>query len=290
MILVFGGNGQLGQELSREARLGNIPLRSLSKETVDITDEIAVGQVIETLAPSLIVNAAAYTKVDAAEENWTIAYRTNADGAAAIARNCAARGIPLLHISTDYVFDGTKSGPYTEADRTAPISTYGRSKVAGEDAVRRLSSQHIILRTAWVYGEFGTNFLKTILRLSQERDELRIVADQYGCPTSTRDLARTILKIAPRMIDGIATWGTYHFAGDGTTTWHGFAQHIVATQATITCRNPKVVPIETREFPTKASRPKNSILNTGLFISTFGIRPAPWKQESEAAIIALLRR
>lgn len=290
MILVFGSNGQLGQELSREAGASNVSLRGLSKEAVDIADETAIDRAVEALSPSLIVNAAAYTKVDAAEENWASAYRANADGAAAIARICAARNVPLIHISTDYVFDGAKPDAYRETDPIAPVSTYGRSKAAGEAAIRKLLSRHVILRTAWVYGEFGTNFLKTILRLAMERDELRVVADQYGCPTSTRSLARTILRIAPRLTDDTAVWGTYHFVGDGNTTWHGFAQHIVTTQAAITHRNPKVVPIETRDFPTKATRPVNSVLDTSLFSSLFGIAPLPWKQESEAVIAALLRR
>jgi dTDP-4-dehydrorhamnose reductase len=288
VIVVLGSNGQLGQELSREARTANIPLHGLTKDTLDIADEVAVDRTIGALAPSLIVNAAAYTKVDAAEDNWAAAYRTNVDGAAAIAYACAARNIPLIHISTDYVFDGTKSGAYTETDPTTPINAYGRSKAAGEAAVRQISPQHIILRTAWLYGEFGTNFLKTILRLSQEREELRIVADQFGCPTSTGDLARAILAIAPSAIGGTAPWGTYHFVGDGQTTWHGFAQHIVATQAAVTHKSPKVAPIATHEFPTRATRPANSVLDSSLFVSAFGIKPAPWKQESETVTTALL--
>jgi dTDP-4-dehydrorhamnose reductase len=290
VILVFGSNGQLVQQLLREARAGNLPLQGLTKDTVDIADEGTVDRAVETLKPSLIVNAAAYTKVDAAEDNWADAYRANTDGAAAVARACATHHIPLIHISTDYVFDGSKPDAYVESDAIAPISTYGRSKAAGEAAIRQLLPHHVILRTAWVYGEFGANFLKTILRLSQERDELRIVADQYGCPTSTRDLARAILAIAPSLIDGTAAWGTYHFAGAGKTTWHGFAQHIVTTQAAITRRNPKVVPIATHEFPTKATRPVNSVLDSRRFSTAFGIQPASWMQESEAVTTALLSR
>jgi dTDP-4-dehydrorhamnose reductase len=290
VILVFGSNGQLGQELNREAEAGSIPLRGLTKDALDIADKAAVKRAVATLAPALIVNAAAYTKVDAAEDHWAEAYRANADGAAAVASVCAEHGIPLIHISTDYVFDGAKSGAYVESDPVAPVSAYGRSKAAGEAAVRQYLPHHVILRTAWVYGEFGANFLKTILRLSQERDELRVVADQHGSPTSTRDLARAILAIAPSLVDGTASWGTYHFAGDGKTTWHGFAQHIVTTQAAITHRNPKVVPIATHEFPTRANRPANSVLDSKLFRSSFGIGPASWKQECEAATTALLRR
>jgi dTDP-4-dehydrorhamnose reductase len=188
-----------------------------------------------------------------------------------------------VHVSTDYVFDGTKETAYLESDPIAPLGVYGRTKAAGEAAVRAALPEHAILRTSWVYGEFGQNFLKTMLRLARERDELRVVADQRGCPTSTRELASAILALAPRLIARDNVWGTYHFAGSGVTTWHGFATRIVAAQAQITGRKPAVTAITTAEYPTAARRPVNSELDCGLFAKTFGFRARPWEQEADAA-------
>ena len=211
----------------------------------------------------------------------------NETGPARLGEACNAAGIPLVHISTDYVFDGTKPTAYVETDPVAPASSYGRSKEAGERALRSAAPRHVILRTSWVYGEFGHNFLKTMLRLAATRDELRIVADQRGCPTSTLDLAEAILSIAPRLIAGEDVWGTYHFAGSGVTTWHGFASRIVAAQAPLTGRSPRVTPITTAEYPLPARRPANSELDCGLFARTFGIRARPWTEETDRITRAL---
>jgi dTDP-4-dehydrorhamnose reductase len=280
VIVVFGGNGQLGQELARTAANQNLPLAALSRSQADITDAAAVAAALATHRPAFVVNAAAYTKVDAAESDAAAAAAVNADGAAIIARACADAGVPLLHISTDYVFDGKKRGPYLESDPIAPLSVYGRTKAAGEAAVRDILRHHIILRTAWVYGEFGHNFLKTIVRLAKERDELRIVADQHGSPTSTRQLATAILGIGSRLAAGADLWGTYHFTGAGTTTWHGFATAIVAAQAPLTGRAPKVTAITTAEYPTPAPRPANSALDCGRFERAFAFRRRPWADEA----------
>ena len=287
MILVFGGGGQVGQEFSRLARLRNIPLLALSRSQADIVDKNAVSSALQTHRPALVVNAAAYTKVDLAEDEPAAAHRANVVGAASVAEGCAAADIPLVHISTDYVFDGQKTGAYVESDPVAPTGTYGATKAKGEDDVRRLAHMHLILRTAWVYGEFGHNFLKTILRLTRERDELRIVADQRGSPTSTYDLASAILSVAPVLMAKDAPWGTYHFAGSGITTWHGFAARIVAAQAPFTGRNPALLPVTTEEFPTRARRPKNSALDSELFARTFGIAPRPWPAQCDEATRAL---
>src|SRR6185503_18667613 len=194
----------------------------------------AVRDAISRHRPGLVVNAAAYTKVDLAESEAEAARQGNEIGPGVLARACAAAAIPLVHVSTDYVFDGSKPDAYLETDPITPLGVYGHSKAAGEKAVRDALREHVILRTSWVYGEFGHNFLKTILRLAATRDELRVVGDQRGCPTSTRDLAHAILAIAPRLAARDTVWGTYHFAGTGVTTWHGFASRIVSAQAALT--------------------------------------------------------
>ena len=287
MILLFGANGQLGQEMVRASVARKMPLVALSHAEADIADASAVRDAIARHKPALAVNAAAYTKVDLAETEVEAAREGNEIGPARLGDACNAAGIPLVHISTDYVFDGTKPTAYVETDQVSPAGSYGRTKEAGERALRTATLRHVILRTSWVYGEFGANFLKTILRLGATRDELRIVADQRGCPTSTLDLAEAILSIAPRLIADESVWGTYHFAGSGVTTWHGFASRIVAAQAPITGRHPRVTPITTAEYPLPARRPANSELDCGLFERTFGIRARPWTEETDRITRAL---
>jgi dTDP-4-dehydrorhamnose reductase len=281
VILVFG-NGQLGQELTRASAARAMPLVALSHAQADITDSAAVRDALKRHGPLLVVNAAGYTKVDLAETETDLARQANEVGPAIVGAACAAAGVPLIHLSTDYVFDGNKPTPYVEGDPIAPINSYGRSKAGGERAVRENTPLHVILRTSWVYGEFGQNFLKTMLRLATTRDELRVVADQRGCPTATPDLADAILKITPQLLGGDKIWGTYHFAGSGATTWHGFAARIVAAQAPLTGRTPPVIPITTAEFPTPARRPANSVLDCNLFHRVFGFRGRPWTEQADA--------
>jgi dTDP-4-dehydrorhamnose reductase len=280
VILVFGGDGQLGQELARLAARREIALTTLTHAQADIGDPAAVAAALDEHEPSLVVNAAAYTNVDRAETETSAAFAANALGPAVLADASADAQLPLLHISTDYVFDGTRARPYRESDPINPINAYGRGKAAGEAAVRQVQPRHVILRTSWLYGAFGHNFLKTMVRLAQEREELRVVADQRGSPTSTRDLANAILRIAPRLTLGEEVWGTYHFTGSGVTTWHGFAFAIVAAQAPLTGRKPRVIPITTAEFPTPARRPANSELDCSRFAQTFGFRAREWAEEA----------
>ena len=282
MIVVFGGNGQLGRELSRAAVSRALPLRALTHAEADIADAAAVAAALAGWKPDLAVNAAAYTKVDLAEANVEDARRDNEIGPAVLAGACAAAGVPLVHVSTDYVFDGSKEGAYLESDPVSPISAYGRSKAAGEDAVRRTLKRHVILRTAWVYSEFGHNFLKTILRLADTRDELRIVADQHGSPTSARAIAEAILHIAPAFVHDHTLAGTYHFTADGVTTWHGFASRVVAIAAPITGRHPRLIAIKTADYPTAAKRPANSCLDCRLFIQKFGFSRRYWTEGVDA--------
>jgi dTDP-4-dehydrorhamnose reductase len=282
VIVVFGGNGQLGQELARAGAGRGAALTAIGRDQADITDASAVAAAVTAYRPTLVVNAAAYTKVDLAETETAGAAAANSEGPAVLARACAGAGIPLLHVSTDYVFDGRTARPYLETDVVNPLNAYGRSKAAGEAAIKDVLPRHIILRTAWIYGEFGHNFLKTIVRLAADRKELRVVADQFGTPTSTRDLATTILRIAPRVAgaDDAGLWGTYHFTASGATTWHEFATAIVAAQAPLTGRAPKVTAITTAEYPTPAVRPANAVLDCGKFGRVFGFRGRPWADEA----------
>jgi dTDP-4-dehydrorhamnose reductase len=288
VILVFGGNGQLGQELTRLATARGIPMHALSHAEADIADDGAVAASLARWKPDLVVNAAAYTKVDLAETNTEDARSGNETGPEVLAGACAAAGIPMVHVSTDYVFDGSKADPYRESDPVRPISVYGHSKAAGEDAVRRNLKHHVILRTAWVYSEFGQNFLKTMLRLAETRDELRVVADQHGSPTSAQEIAEAILHIAPALLRDQTLSGTYHFTSDGFTTWHGFASRVVEIAAPITGRNPRVIPITTAEYPTAAKRPANSRLDCRLFVETFGFAPRHWTVSVDATTRALV--
>jgi dTDP-4-dehydrorhamnose reductase len=282
VIVVFGGAGQLGRELFRAAAARKVALQALTRAEADIADAAGVAAALTRWQPDLVVNAAAYTNVDGAETHFAEARRANELGPAVIAEACAEAGAAMVHISTDYVFDGSKHGAYRENDPIRPVNTYGRSKAAGEDAVRRALDRHVILRTAWLYSEFGRNFLKTILQLAATRDELRIVADQHGSPTSARELAEAILHITPRLAAGPRLAGTYHFTADGATTWHGFANCIVAAAAPITGRNPRVTPITTADYPTPAKRPANSRLDCSSFAGTFGLSPRPWREAVQA--------
>jgi dTDP-4-dehydrorhamnose reductase len=290
MILVFGSGGQLGQELVGVARASGVPLAALTRAQADISDLAQVERALAEIRPSIVLNASAYTKVDRAEAEEEEAFQANAMGPEILARVCAAANLPLIHVSTDYVFDGTQSGAYRESDPVAPLGVYGRSKLAGEEAIRRHLPQHVIVRTSWVYGIHGANFLKTILRLAGERDELRIVGDQNGCPTSTVDLAQALLAVAQALGEGRAGPGTYHLAGTGVTTWHGFAARIVEAQRPFTGRSPSVVPIRTEEYPTPATRPANSELDSSLFGRTFGFTARPWETAVDTTVAQLLSR
>lgn len=288
-ILVFGAAGQLGQEVMALAKARAIGAIGYNRAKADITDFASVKAAILAVSPRLVLNAAAYTAVDRAETEPKAAYAANAMGAETVARAAALQQVPVIQISTDYVFDGTKIGAYVEADSIAPLGVYGTTKAAGEAMVRHANPRHCILRTAWVYGRFGANFLKTILRLSAEREELRIVADQHGCPTATQDLAEAVFAIDRALARGIEAPGTYHFAGDGATTWHKFARAIVEAQAQATGFRPKVSPIATADYPTPARRPANSELDSGLFASVFGYRARDWQIRARETVEMLLK-
>ena len=272
-LLVTGGSGQLASALAaRGAQTVGRPAFDFDRpETIDATFHAA--------APSLVVNAAAYTAVDAAENDEAAALRANRDGPARLAALCAQAGIPLIHISTDYVFDGTKGAPYVESDPVAPLGVYGRSKLAGEQAVQASGARAIILRTAWVYAANGKNFVRTMLNAATKTNRLRVVADQQGNPTAAGDLADVILAIAARIArDG---WrdefaGIFHATASGATTWHGFACAIFEEAARHSPTSPTVDAIPTADWPTPVRRPADSRLDCTKLDAVFGLRLPPW--------------
>ncbi|HEY8267583.1 MAG TPA: dTDP-4-dehydrorhamnose reductase [Xanthobacteraceae bacterium] len=288
-ILVFGAEGQTGRELISLASRRKAAAVGLSRLDVDITQAEAVRAAIEQHRPGLVVNAAGYTAVDRAESEPELARAANVEGPTILAAASARAGAPLVQLSTDYVFDGKKSGAYVENDPIAPLSVYGRTKAEGEAAVREAQPHHVILRTSWIYGVHGKNFLKTVLQLASKQDELTMVADQFGCPTATADIAEAILQLAPRLTADKSVSGTFHFAGAGSTSWHGFATAIVARQRPFTGRNPRVVPITTAEFKTAARRPANSVLDSSRFRLAFGHSARPWQERVAETVDLLLR-
>lgn len=269
-ILIVGGEGQVGLEL-RALDWGDHAVLAPPRAALDITDPASVAR----FPADAIINVAAHTAVDRAEGEAGAAFAANALGPAHLADAARAAGIPLLHVSTDYVFDGSGDRPYAEDDTTAPLSVYGASKRAGELAVLAGNPRSVVLRTAWVLSAHRTNFLKTMLRLSAERPELRVVADQIGCPTGARDIARALQSIALRLLDDpAAPTGLYHFVNAGETSWHGLAREIMAAAG----RDVPVVAVTTADFPTPAQRPANSRLSTAKITRHFGIVPRPWQE------------
>ena len=276
-ILILGAGGQIGREVCRAGGLPRYDILPLDRKTLDITKSASVGALLAREKSDLAINLAAYTAVDRAESEPEAAWAVNCAGAAHIAAACHESGTPLIHLSTDYVFDGRKAGLYREEDAVGPLGVYGCSKEAGERAVRAALAQHVILRTAWVFGAHGANFVKTMLRLAAERSALRVVADQRGCPTAAADIAAALMVIAQHIERGEAKWGTYHFAGSGAVSWHGFAEAIFDLAASQLAARPRVEPITTDEYPTPARRPMNSVLDCRKIEDVFGIAPPPWR-------------
>jgi dTDP-4-dehydrorhamnose reductase len=277
-IIVFGAGGQIGREVCRAAWRPWHVILPVDRKAVDITKAAEVSTILTRETPDLAINLAAYTAVDRAESEPDVAWAVNCAGAAHIAAVCGEKGTPLIHLSTDYVFDGRKAGPYCEDDAVGPLGIYGRSKEAGERAVRAALAQHVILRTAWVFGAHGANFVKTMLRLAAERPALRVVADQRGCPTPAADTAAALMVIAGYIEKGSGKWGTYHFAGDSAVSWHRFAEAIFDLAAPQLAARPKVEPITTDQYPTPAQRPMNSVLDCRKIEAAFGISPPPWRE------------
>jgi dTDP-4-dehydrorhamnose reductase len=291
MLLILGSTGQLGWELVRQSREQGLDFHALDFPEIDLGDGGSVKGGLADLSFDAIVNAAAYTAVDRAESEPGPAFAINRDGPAVLARICRARRVPMVHVSTDYVFDGTKLAAYTEDDAISPLGVYGRSKAEGERAVREGLPEHLILRTAWLYGVHGQNFVKTVLKLGRERDALRVVADQRGCPTFAADLASAILSIHRRHREGVtAEWGTYHYCGAGAASWHEFAEAIFdVARRYESLKVERVAAIATSEYPTPARRPANSVLDCSKIERRLGIRPRPWREALEEMIVRMYR-
>jgi dTDP-4-dehydrorhamnose reductase len=280
-ILVTGRSGQLATALLECAKARpDVDLFALGRPTIDLERPVETEAAIMAARPDLVVNAAAYTAVDRAESEPDRAFAINRDGAVAVALAAARLGVPLIHLSTDYVFDGTKpqAEAYIEADATNPLSVYGRSKHAGEEVVLAAYPPSLILRTSWVFSPYGTNFLKTMLRLGVERESLRVVSDQIGNPTSAIDLADIILQIAPELAASTPAGGIFHLTNSGSTSWHGFAAAIFEASASRGGPRPRLEAVTTADYPTPARRPANSRLDTSAFNRRFGIAPRAWQQ------------
>jgi len=290
-LLVIGGKGQLGWELCRRGEHFGFDMIGLDLPDFDITDPLGIDEALSKKDVSLVINAAAYTAVDKAESEQELAFSVNCNGPAYLARACSRYRIPLIHVSTDYVFDGSKRTPYLEIDPVCPMCIYGESKMAGEKAVQDALETHIILRTSWLYSAHGNNFVKTILHLANEREELRVVADQYGCPTYAGDLAAAILHIADQVDRGGDTqWGTYHYCGQGIATWHEFALKICElAKRSVPLRVKEIEAISTAEYDTPAKRPAYSVLDCSKIARCFAVSIRPW-QESLADMLECVPR
>jgi len=279
-VLIVGSKGQLGCELVEKMADNGFDLTAVDIDELDITNPAAVDEAICGNKLSVVVNTAAYTAVDKAESEPDLTYGVNRDGPANLAGACAKAHVPLIHISTDYVFDGRQKSAYREDDPVSPLGVYGRSKAAGDDEIRKHLKEHIILRTAWLYGRYGHNFVKTILNLARERDELQVVDDQYGCPTNAVDLADAILAIIRILREKREPlWGTYHYCGQGRTSWHGFARAILEMARTYEEFKVKsIIPIPTTEYPFPTERPANSVLDCSRIQRRLGIYPRKWQE------------
>lgn len=286
-VLATGTNGQVVTCLAEIApRLGDVELITLGRPEFDLTNPIPLREAIVAARPDIVVSAAAYTAVDRAEDEPAPARAVNVVGAACVAEAAARLGVPLIHLSTDYVFSGDDPGPRKENDQTRPRTLYGATKLDGEKAVASITPYHVILRTSWVYSPFGTNFVRTILRLAKGREILSVVSDQYGNPTSALDLAAAILEIA-RSRKG-DSFGVYHLAGTGETNWSDFARHILTVSRLNGGPFATVRDIASTDYPTRARRPQYSRLCTDKFERTFGWRLPPWQSSTELVVRRLL--
>ena len=289
-ILVTGANGMTGSDLCAQAAAAGWTVRAMSRADADITDSRALREAANNFHPHVIVNCAAYTAVDRAESEPELAMAVNGDGAANVARAAAAVGAPIVHVSTDYVFNGNGRAPYAPSDRTDPINVYGKTKLAGEAGVRAENPRNVIVRTSWVFSHRGPNFVRTMLRLAAAHHELKIVIDQIGRPTSATDLASALFTAAHAIADKPALAGTYHFANTGETSWFGFAQAIFEEAAQLgDTRIPRIFPIRTSEYPTAAQRPAYSVLDTAGFTATFGVEPRSWRSALRDTVALSLR-
>ena len=277
-LIVFGAAGQVGRSLAALPAPPGWRLLAVDRATADITNPEQIAAVLAGIPLGAVVNLAAYTQVDRAESEPDAAFAINRDGAAIVARNAGSHGLPLIHLSTDYVFDGTQC-PWVEDDATGPLGVYGASKLAGEHAVLAAHPRALILRTAWVFGPFGANFVKAILRRALAQRELEVVADQHGCPTPAPALAETIWALAQRLTTSERPddFGIFHYCGNEPTTWHGFSQAILSEATALGCNVSRATPVSTTTYPAAARRPAWSVLDCGKLARRHGIASPSWR-------------
>lgn len=290
-VLVAGRSGQLARALAARLPADGHEVIALEPPALDLADRASLAAAMAAVAPDLVVNAAAYTAVDRAEDEPGPARAVNAEGAGWLAAAAAARGVPFLHFSTDYVFDGLKGSPYVEDDPPNPLGVYGATKAEGERLVLAANPRSVVIRTAWVCSPHGSNFVKTMLRLAAEREELRVVADQHGAPTFAEDLAAAAARLAPRLVAapaGDAAFGLFHLCGAPHTSWHGFAQEILDQAARRGHPRPRLEPIATADYPTRARRPPDGRLDCSRIGIVHGIAPADWRRSLSRCLDVLL--
>lgn len=290
-LAVTGSHGQVVQSLLERAG-GDVEVIALGRPMLDLAEPATVLPVLEAAAPDIVVSAAAYTAVDRAEQETGAAYAINAAGAGAVAQAASRLGLPIIHLSTDYVFNGRKDRPYSEGDPTDPLGTYGASKLAGEHAVLAACANSAVLRTAWVYSPFGNNFVKTMLRLARERDEVGVVADQFGNPTSALDIADGVLAVANNLLsnDAPALRGVFHMTAEGEASWAEFASAIFEASSAVGGPAARVKPITTAEYPTPAPRPANSRLDCAKLERVHGVRLPQWRPSMACVVKRLLEQ
>ena len=289
-LLCIGKSGQVARALQARSHAYDVELIALGRPAADLLHPDRLEAAIRSIAPDIVINAAAYTQVDQAESEREAAFAINAEGPKALAKICVARALPLIHISTDYVFDGSGSTPFRETDTTSPINVYGASKLAGENHIKQVLSEHVILRTSWVYGPYGSNFVKTMLRLAREKGAVSVVEDQIGSPTSAAEIADAIFVISSQIRDSVEpeAFGTYHFSADGEASWADVAAYIFELfEARTGC---KIVlnRIPSSDYPTPAARPLNSRLDVRKITDMFGIVPQPWRQRVRETVNLLM--
>ena len=289
-VLVTGAEGQVGTEMVRLAD-DEFLVEGCDRRALDIASRGDMERRLDKSAPNLLINCAAYTAVDRAEDEAELACRTNAEAVGLLGQVCAARRLGMIHLSTDYVFDGTKDGPYVEDDIPNPLGVYGVSKLAGEESLRSATDRHVILRVSWVFGRLGRSFVDTILRLSVEQQEVSVVDDQIGAPSPAVSIARTLRSIADAVTTREDAWGTYHFSTTPALSWCGFARKTIGIGAEVglLSSTPTVRAIATSEWPSKAARPLNSRLNADKLTKTFALPPPPWEPPLREYIQSLNR-
>ena len=290
-LAVTGRAGQVTTALQEYAPVAGIDVVAVGRPELDLAEAHSVWTALSAARPDVIVSAAAYTAVDKAERDAAAAQAINADGARLVAEAAARLGVPVIHLSTDYVYDGTKPTPYVESDPVGPTSVYGRSKLMGEAAIAETGADHVILRTAWVYSPFGNNFLKTMLRLAGDRDEVRVVSDQHGNPTSALDIAAGIVAVARNLVDqpqNAELRGVFHMAGSGEGSWADFATAIFATSLARGGPSARVVRIGTQDYPTPARRPANSRLSSAKLAERHGVVMPDWVSSTDRVVARLV--